>query len=641
MLRDRLFLFGCVAGLVLVFALGSAFNHLIMAQGNPTPTPNISWVSEPLGINVRSGPGLEFDPIGQLAVGSWVQPLARNTNGDWILISYLTVEGWVEISGVSWRQNVAALPVIDTLNPTPIPAPQNYSTPGGPTQTPNANWVDVGVDGAFVRSGPGQGYLPIGVVFTGDVVDPVAHDRALDWVLVRFGDGYGWLRYDLVVWIEEIEPLPVVDVPALTPDFTEVPVIPTNTPTPTATNTPVPTLTPTLTFTPFPTSTHTYTPTYTPTNTPIPSSTATATPTSTPTPTFTSTATVTYTATATHTATPTQTPTSTSTATATPSPTPTTTDTPSPTSTLTATPTAIPPTASLTPSEEPAQVVVLPTATATTTPTITPSETPAPTDTAIPTNTPPPAETLTVTPTATSTALPTASPTVTATHTPSFTATWTLAPSPTQMPSPAPSDTLELTPAPTRTIIPTLALTATPHITPTNTPLATATALAIAGAETGSDDDTGATPKPIAPSVTEAEPTGEDGGVSSIAAMLAGGVLLLAMVYAAVYAVNAANLDRYRDGFVLDVCPVCEEGDLYLEERRYRLLGIPRVRRVVRCDYCRSVLRQVGPRRWRYAVDNMENPDLYDEFNNQVMTEDALIDILGVPPQYIEDDDLP
>jgi hypothetical protein len=116
---------------------------------------------------------------------------------------------------------------------------------------------------------------------------------------------------------------------------------------------------------------------------------------------------------------------------------------------------------------------------------------------------------------------------------------------------------------------------------------------------------------------------------------------VLIMLYVASYAVNAANLDRYREGFVLKVCPVCEEGELYLEERGYRLLGIPRVRRVVRCDTCRSVLRQVGPQRWRYAVDNLENSELYDEFNNQVLTEDELIDILGTPPQYIEDDNLP
>ena len=230
-LHRNLTLVGFAIVATLIIAFSSVFGHLSLAQDVATPTPNINWVQEAVGINVRSGPGLNYDPIGQLPAGTWVQPLARNLAGDWIQIIYLTTEGWVQTTGVSWRLNIAALPVVEDPNPTPIPPPQNYSEPGTATQTPNANWVDVGVESAFVRSGPGQGYLPLGMVYTGDVVDPVAHDQVLDWVMIRFGDGYGWLRYDLVAWVDDIEALTVVDVPALTPDFTDVPVLPTHTPT--------------------------------------------------------------------------------------------------------------------------------------------------------------------------------------------------------------------------------------------------------------------------------------------------------------------------------------------------------------------------------------------------------------------------
>jgi hypothetical protein len=124
--------------------------------------------------------------------------------------------------------------------------------------------------------------------------------------------------------------------------------------------------------------------------------------------------------------------------------------------------------------------------------------------------------------------------------------------------------------------------------------------------------------------------------------LLGGGFVLLAVVYVGIYVNQAAQLDRYRDGFVLSICPVCEQGNLHLEERRYRFLGIPRVRRVVRCDVCRSVLRQVGRQRWRYAVDGAENSAMYDELNGHVVSEDDLLDIgyRGAPPHYIEDDDL-
>ncbi len=282
-----------------------------LAQDGPTATPNINWVQVPDGINVRGGPGLEYDRVGALPVGAWVQPLARNEAGDWILIGYLYTEGWVQVDGVSWRSSVANLPVIREPNPTPIPRPLYYNTPGGPTYTPNANWVDVGADGAFVRAGPGQGYWPIGMLYTSDVVDPVAHDAAEDWVMVRYGDGYGWIRYDLVAWTTDISALPVIGPPELTPSFTPVPVRPTSTRTPTPTRTPRPSRTPSPTATP--TVTLTPTATATPVDTATPTSTAT--PTASDTPSLTPTLTIT------------------------PSPTPTTTPSPMPTSTATATPT--------------------------------------------------------------------------------------------------------------------------------------------------------------------------------------------------------------------------------------------------------------------------------------------------------------
>jgi len=126
--------------------------------------------------------------------------------------------------------------------------------------------------------------------------------------------------------------------------------------------------------------------------------------------------------------------------------------------------------------------------------------------------------------------------------------------------------------------------------------------------------------------------------------LLAGGaVAVLLLSYLGAYVIQAANLARYREGFVLAQCPVCERGELTVEDRRYRTLGLPRVRRVVRCDECRSVLRQVGRGRWRYAVDAAENPDLFDVYNGQVVSEHDLLTMAtpfqGPPPEYIEGDE--
>jgi uncharacterized protein YgiM (DUF1202 family) len=619
--RRWCYLLGLVVAGALFLSVRSGFADLILVQDEPTATPNVNWVSEPAGINVRSGPGLGYDVIGALTFGSWVQPLARNNDGEWMLITYLYTQGWVQVDGVSWRLNTAALPVIEAASPTPLPRPLYYNTPGGPTYTPNANWVDVGMDGAFVRAGPGQGFLPVGELFTGDVVDPVAHDPAVDWILIRYGTGYGWIRADLVAWTRPVEQLPVFDSSDLTPHFTAVPVKPT------ATRTPTPTITPSATPTDTPTPTATVTSTTTDTPTATPTATASDTPSPSPSPT------------------PTATPTATASLTPTPSPTATPTDTP----TWTPLP---PPTGTAQPAlsrESSPTIAPSDTATATWTftpfPTVTPSSTvsPVPSNTPAPTTTPTATETLTPVPSATVTVSPVPSDTPSATVTPTNTPTATATATSTFTPSPLPPPSSTASPVPSDTSAPTVTLTAsaTASSTPENTltPLAVA---ASAGGANGGTSGSGVEPGGEGPAAVVSPGTGS-GGPPSAAVLLGGGLALAALAYLSLYMVQAANLGRYRDGFTLTICPVCEEGHLYLEERRYRILGIPRVRRVVRCDVCRSVLRQVGRQRWRYAVDGVENPDLYDTLNGYVLTEQRLMEISpeyrGVPPEYLEGDE--
>jgi hypothetical protein len=105
-------------------------------------------------------------------------------------------------------------------------------------------------------------------------------------------------------------------------------------------------------------------------------------------------------------------------------------------------------------------------------------------------------------------------------------------------------------------------------------------------------------------------------------------LLLLLLLYILLYWRGLAAIDRYAKGFVVNQCPVCGRGHLSVETRVERFLGIPRPRRIVRCDNCRSVLRETGARRWRYAVDPLDNPDLYRRWNGQEIDEAALIDLL-------------
>jgi hypothetical protein len=84
------------------------------------------------------------------------------------------------------------------------------------------------------------------------------------------------------------------------------------------------------------------------------------------------------------------------------------------------------------------------------------------------------------------------------------------------------------------------------------------------------------------------------------------------------------EVKRYAGHFPLDGCPVCQTGTLHLDESIQRPLGIARVSRLVRCDVCRSVLRQVAPTTWRYSIDSYINESLAQEFSGHVFTDAEL-----------------
>jgi len=117
-----------------------------------------------------------------------------------------------------------------------------------------------------------------------------------------------------------------------------------------------------------------------------------------------------------------------------------------------------------------------------------------------------------------------------------------------------------------------------------------------------------------------------------IEALIGAIVLLIVLGYVFVYWQSLTAVNRYDEGFVIDTCPVCRRGTLQLEQRQERILGIPRARRTVRCDSCRSVLRETGMKHWRYAVDRIENAQLHDRYNGQIITDEELVR-LSKPPR--------
>ncbi len=99
-----------------------------------TPTPDTPQVRVTTGANIRSGPGVNFEPpIGSLAAGATADILAVHTSGTWYKIQYYNGDGWISSVVVEVTGDISGLPR-EAGPPTPIPV---TNTPV-PTNTPEA-----------------------------------------------------------------------------------------------------------------------------------------------------------------------------------------------------------------------------------------------------------------------------------------------------------------------------------------------------------------------------------------------------------------------------------------------------------------------------------------------------------------------
>jgi serine/threonine protein kinase/uncharacterized protein YgiM (DUF1202 family) len=170
----------------------------------------------------------------------------------------------------------------DTPSDTPVDTSTPSDTPTHtPTRTPTpATPVVVPLRSLPVRLGPGLGYSVLTTLDADEPFSILGLSEDGDWYQIETDEGVGWITTSQLQ-VETYGNLRVL------------PILPTPTPSPTATrtpsNTPTPSDTPTITPTPSDTPTRTPTPSDTPTatNTPTATSTPTATPTATNTPTTT------------------------------------------------------------------------------------------------------------------------------------------------------------------------------------------------------------------------------------------------------------------------------------------------------------------------------------------------------------------
>ena len=129
-------------------------------------------------INVRSGPGTEFDGIGVLLKDQRVPALGRTDGGDWILVEYLGVpgnQGWVYEPLVI--VDGASLPIIvPPATPTPLitatidpTLAAQFIVTSVPTRLPTFTAPPELVIPTFEDSSPATsvGSIPMGLIIVG------------------------------------------------------------------------------------------------------------------------------------------------------------------------------------------------------------------------------------------------------------------------------------------------------------------------------------------------------------------------------------------------------------------------------------------------------------------------------------------
>ena len=197
-------------------------------QPTDEPVENVGAVEIPTGgVNVRAGPGLDYDLLGRLAEGATVVVVGKNETGDWWQIEYETGE-----DGLAWIANAVvdfvgdsdqipvAAPPLEEGAPTPTPSPTPTPTPAGSVEA---------TDPINVRAEPSLEGTIVGGLYPGESADVLAVSEDSEWWQIDFPDGpdgKGWVSAEFVSFRGDRIAVPIfgLGTPTPTPG-------PTNTPT--------------------------------------------------------------------------------------------------------------------------------------------------------------------------------------------------------------------------------------------------------------------------------------------------------------------------------------------------------------------------------------------------------------------------
>lgn len=156
-------------------------------------------------LNVRKGPGANFDVVVRLLVGQTMNVTGRNADSSWVQVEVPGIaSGWVSRRYVSLNFDYRLLPEVSATGVN-----EGFEPPI-PTSNTQVAFI-IAVPGANVRYGPGNQYDLMTVLGTGEGVYLRGRNSPGTWLFVQLDNGdAGWIRADLVSTTFPILDLPIV-----------------------------------------------------------------------------------------------------------------------------------------------------------------------------------------------------------------------------------------------------------------------------------------------------------------------------------------------------------------------------------------------------------------------------------------------
>ncbi len=170
---------------------------LIVPPSAPAPSAPEQGrvVVKALALNVRAGPNIAYRSLGVVYQGDELIVMGRSPLPIWLYIRTLDgrLEGWVAGGEVTAEVPLSSLP------PAPLPPSDVFGS------------AVVKALALNVRAGPDVFYMPLGVVYQGDVLAVLGRSSSSAWIKVRTPDGTeGWVASGEVVMDVPFSKLPVL-----------------------------------------------------------------------------------------------------------------------------------------------------------------------------------------------------------------------------------------------------------------------------------------------------------------------------------------------------------------------------------------------------------------------------------------------